>query len=467
MKIAVIASVVLLAANVAVAQIQTCSVVSPAKAAQFDKLGINAVSAMTQYMTATDLINAESKAFQCEFPPREMIRDLDNSIAWRVTKFAQAQGEKYTRMLVEYGASAGSNTLTATVAIKWLKHNNLIVRFNAWDAADVRHSFEEKRKEAREEAASKAQQEKAEVSRANAAQSTAIAQIPSDTSQGLLIKNIPPAYPSLARQARIQGSVILRTVVGKDGTVQTVDLVSGHPMLVPAAIEAVRQWRYRPYTVNGAAVAVETQAVVNFSLATDPQASAIRADSSTSGVRANNTTNAHIQDASQSSAVIPAELQLSQSIKLGDVRFSFPEDWVKTQTSSQTDATPDRTELRPQPQQGRWLGYGVNFSFMRVPPETDTSKVDVGAALGMVFQSATNTRAGMKALGEQVRFSMNGRPAAMQAYQDTTAQSGEFGVMIALVTPHGLAFWRTFSPSSQKDVEMALVKSILNTVSLE
>jgi protein TonB len=83
---------------------------------------------------------------------------------------------------------------------------------------------------------------------------------------GLLIRKVTPNYPPLAKQARIQGTVILQAEISKDGTIQNLQLVSGHPMLAPAAIEAVRQWRYKPYLLNGEPVAVETQVQVNFSL---------------------------------------------------------------------------------------------------------------------------------------------------------------------------------------------------------
>jgi protein TonB len=85
-------------------------------------------------------------------------------------------------------------------------------------------------------------------------------------SQGLIIKKVQPPYPPLARQARIQGQVILQAEISKDGTIENLRLVSGHPMLAPAAIEAVKQWRYKPYLLNGEPVAVETQVMVNFSL---------------------------------------------------------------------------------------------------------------------------------------------------------------------------------------------------------
>ena len=85
-------------------------------------------------------------------------------------------------------------------------------------------------------------------------------------SQGLLIRKVQPAYPPLARQARIQGSVVLQAEISKDGAIQNLQLISGHPMLAPAAIEAVKQWRYKPYYLNGEPVAVETQITVNFTL---------------------------------------------------------------------------------------------------------------------------------------------------------------------------------------------------------
>ena len=71
----------------------------------------------------------------------------------------------------------------------------------------------------------------------------------------------------LARSARIQGQVVLQAVISKQGSIENLRVVAGHPMLVPAAIEAVRQWRYRPYILNNEPVEVETQITVNFSLA--------------------------------------------------------------------------------------------------------------------------------------------------------------------------------------------------------
>jgi len=83
---------------------------------------------------------------------------------------------------------------------------------------------------------------------------------------GYLIKKVQPNYPPLARQARIQGQVVLHAEISKEGTITNLQLISGHAMLAPAAIEAVRQWRYKPYLLNGEPVAVETEVIVNFSL---------------------------------------------------------------------------------------------------------------------------------------------------------------------------------------------------------
>lgn len=89
----------------------------------------------------------------------------------------------------------------------------------------------------------------------------------SHMSEGNLLWKVQPAYPALARSARIQGAVILQAMISKDGLIENLRLASGHPMLVPAALEAVKQWRYHPYILNGEAVEVETQITVNFSLA--------------------------------------------------------------------------------------------------------------------------------------------------------------------------------------------------------
>ena len=95
-------------------------------------------------------------------------------------------------------------------------------------------------------------------------------QIQSDAMRALTLKRVNPIYPPLARQARIQGTVVLSIVITKSGEVQDVQLVSGHPMLAPAAIEAVRQWKYKPYERDGEALDVQTTVQVNFKLAPKP-----------------------------------------------------------------------------------------------------------------------------------------------------------------------------------------------------
>jgi periplasmic protein TonB len=90
--------------------------------------------------------------------------------------------------------------------------------------------------------------------------------VSSGVQSGLLVRRVQPTYPPLARQARIQGQVVLQAQISKDGTIENLQLISGHPMLAPAAIEAVKQWKYRPYLLNGEPVEVETQIQVNFTL---------------------------------------------------------------------------------------------------------------------------------------------------------------------------------------------------------
>jgi protein TonB len=73
-------------------------------------------------------------------------------------------------------------------------------------------------------------------------------------------------YPNLALRARIQGSVQLSAIISKDGSIENLKLISGHPLLVQAAIDAVRQWHYKPYVLNGEPLEVETTVIVNFHL---------------------------------------------------------------------------------------------------------------------------------------------------------------------------------------------------------
>jgi len=86
----------------------------------------------------------------------------------------------------------------------------------------------------------------------------------SDLSEGQLINRVDPAYPKVAALAGIQGEVKLHAIIARSGKVESLNVMSGHPLLVQAALDAVRQWRYRPYYLNGEAVEVETFITVNF-----------------------------------------------------------------------------------------------------------------------------------------------------------------------------------------------------------
>jgi len=90
--------------------------------------------------------------------------------------------------------------------------------------------------------------------------------ISSGVAVGLLIKKVPPQYPDDAKQARIQGQVVLQAEIDKNGDIENLTLISGHPALAPAAVEAVKQWKYKPYLLNGEPMKVETQIIVNFTL---------------------------------------------------------------------------------------------------------------------------------------------------------------------------------------------------------
>lgn len=81
-----------------------------------------------------------------------------------------------------------------------------------------------------------------------------------------IITQTRPLYPPLARQARIQGNVVLHAIIDKDGKVAQLEVISGHPLLVQAALDAVRQWRYRPTLLNGDPVEVDTTITVTFTM---------------------------------------------------------------------------------------------------------------------------------------------------------------------------------------------------------
>jgi periplasmic protein TonB len=84
--------------------------------------------------------------------------------------------------------------------------------------------------------------------------------------EGALIQKVVPAYPRMAVMTHTEGQVVLRAIISRTGTIENLQVISGSPFLSRAAIEAVRQWRYRPYELSGQPVEVETQIVVNFTL---------------------------------------------------------------------------------------------------------------------------------------------------------------------------------------------------------
>jgi TonB family protein len=81
-----------------------------------------------------------------------------------------------------------------------------------------------------------------------------------------IITQTRPVYPALARQARIQGTVLLHAIIDKDGQVAKLEVVSGHPLLVQSALDAVKQWRYKPTQLNGDPVEVDTTIQVTFTM---------------------------------------------------------------------------------------------------------------------------------------------------------------------------------------------------------
>jgi periplasmic protein TonB len=83
-------------------------------------------------------------------------------------------------------------------------------------------------------------------------------------SEGELVNRVDPVYPRIAVLTGTQGEVRLHALIAKDGSIQSLNVVSGPPLLVRAAVDAVQQWRYRPYYLNGEAVEVETFITVNF-----------------------------------------------------------------------------------------------------------------------------------------------------------------------------------------------------------
>jgi len=85
-------------------------------------------------------------------------------------------------------------------------------------------------------------------------------------SEANVVYRVQPVYPSIARAAGIQGAVVLRAIISKNGVIEHLTAVSGHPMLIKAAADAVQQWRYRPYLLNDEPIEIDTEITVNFVL---------------------------------------------------------------------------------------------------------------------------------------------------------------------------------------------------------
>ena len=88
--------------------------------------------------------------------------------------------------------------------------------------------------------------------------------VSSGVAEGNLLRKIEPQYPPMAKVAHIQGDVLLAATISKSGVIENLHVVSGHPILAQAAMDAVKQWKYKPYLLNGEPVEVETTVKVTF-----------------------------------------------------------------------------------------------------------------------------------------------------------------------------------------------------------
>lgn len=84
--------------------------------------------------------------------------------------------------------------------------------------------------------------------------------------EGMLVRRIEPRYPPAALIARVEGPVKIKAIISREGIIQQAEVLTGSPLLTGAALDAIRQWRYKPYILNGEPVEVETQITVNFVL---------------------------------------------------------------------------------------------------------------------------------------------------------------------------------------------------------
>jgi periplasmic protein TonB len=84
--------------------------------------------------------------------------------------------------------------------------------------------------------------------------------------EGNLVDRVEPIYPTIAKQAGIEGTVVIEAIISRTGRIEQEQILSGHPLLARAALDAVRRWKYRPYVLDGEAVEVDTQVMVRFVL---------------------------------------------------------------------------------------------------------------------------------------------------------------------------------------------------------
>ena len=93
-----------------------------------------------------------------------------------------------------------------------------------------------------------------------------VVELSEEDAESGLVRRVEPDYPSEARQQRIQGAVVLDVRIAADGAVEDVQVIRGQPLLVHAAMDAVKQWRFKPRTADGHPVAMETQVTLTFRL---------------------------------------------------------------------------------------------------------------------------------------------------------------------------------------------------------
>jgi TonB family protein len=190
-------------------------------------------------------------------------------------------------------------------------------------------------------------------------------------SSGLLLHHVQPTYPPVARQARIQGSVELHAEISKDGSIQSLSLISGHPLLVPSAIEAVKQWRYKPYILNGEPVEVETTVTINFLLAGEIPASAAGSNAPLKAERS----------VSQVEPPSPSTGEKSQAMANGYDK-ELDGAVALLQSHKMAEAMQAAVKLIAS-DPGRWEGYGLEGAIERAENKLSDAKAAYQRALSL------------------------------------------------------------------------------------